>query len=423
MSSADWLKEAVIYEAFPRAFGPNGNLAEITQRIPHIADLGATVLWLMPIHPIGRKHRKGSMGSPYSISDFRAVNPDYGTEADFVDLVTAAHEAGMRVLIDWVGNHAAWDTVPMEHPGWVARDEHGEVLLGSDNWPDTVKLDYDNKDLCAYMIESMAYWLERFDIDGFRCDVAGRVPLVFWERARKVLEQVRPDIGMLAESYKSDLTERAFELAYDNRWYRAVKEVVGKQLSGRRIWKAQRSFDRIFPSHARPLRYIDNHDQRRAVELFGVEGAKSAAVLLFCSEGVPLVYNGQEMGDTTPSQAPWLFEKHEIDWAEGNAQILELYKKLIQLRKDVRPLTSGQTVELTTGDPHGMGFLRVWASQQVLVVCNLSDEECAIDLEHELLDGDIETLLERRVLGAERGRNGRLGVRLGPWGYLVANLC
>lgn len=418
MTDTHWLHRAVIYEVFPRAFSSSGTLAGVTRRLEHIAELGATVVWLMPIHPIGRRQRKGPLGSPYSIRDFRAIHPDLGSEADLHDLVSAAHGSGLRVLLDWVGNHAAWDSTAMDHPGWVRRNED-EVQLGGEGWWDTVKLDYSNPELAEHMLDALSYWVEEFRIDGFRCDVAGRVPLAFWERARSALEVIRPDIGMLAESYSADLTRRAFDVAYDGVWYRAVKETVGRQLSARRISKAHRTFVRRFPPGARPLRYIDNHDQTRAVELFGRPGAEAAAVLLLCSEGVPLIYNGQEIGDAAPSRAPWLFERHTIDWDAADDELLALYRRLIAMRKASPALACGETVPLETDCVHGMGFLRISPTEVALVVCNFSDVEHALDLGHEALDATLEIQLEHRLEGVTQAPHGRVRLRLGPWGYLV----
>jgi glycosidase len=210
-----WLRESVFYEVFPRDFSAEGNFNGITARLDELKDLGVNILWLMPIHPIGEKMRKGTVGSPYAVRDYYAINPDYGTQADLKRLVSEAHKRGMKVILDVVLNHTAWDCVLLtEHPEFYKHDADGKVIPPVREWTDVAGLNYDNPKLRQYMIEMLKYWVTTFDVDGFRCDVAHMVPVSFWEEARAELVKLKPDVLMLAEASKPDLMLKAFDADY-----------------------------------------------------------------------------------------------------------------------------------------------------------------------------------------------------------------
>src|SRR5579859_7932090 len=209
-----WLRAGVIYEVFPRNFSAEGNFNGITARLDELKDLGVDILWLMPIHPLGQKMRKGTIGSPYAVKDYYAINPEYGTEADLKRLVAEAHKRDLRVIIDIVANHTAWDSVMMQHPEYYKRDANGKIIPPVPEWTDVAGLNYGNPALREYMITMMKYWVQTCDVDGFRCDVAGNVPTDFWESARAELESVKPDIMLLAEASKPELLVKAFDMDY-----------------------------------------------------------------------------------------------------------------------------------------------------------------------------------------------------------------
>src|ERR687883_1176110 len=193
----DWIRDGVIYEIYPRAFSQQGNFNAITARLDELKDLGVTIIWLMPIHPIGQEKKKGTIGSPYAVRDYYAINPDYGTAGDLKRLVREAHARGLKVIIDIVANHTSWDSVLMKHPEFYKRDDKGNITYPYD-WYDIAALNYGNQQLRRYMTDMLKYWIREFDLDGFRCDVAGEVPTDFWERARAELEKIKPDIVMIA---------------------------------------------------------------------------------------------------------------------------------------------------------------------------------------------------------------------------------
>ncbi|HZI31746.1 MAG TPA: alpha-amylase family glycosyl hydrolase, partial [Candidatus Binatia bacterium] len=213
-SSPEWLRTGTIYEIFPRDFSPAGNLAGVTARLDDLQKLGVTILWTMPVHPIGEKFRKGGYGSPYSISDYYAIDPHYGTLADFKALVAGAHQRGMKVIMDLVANHTAWDSVMMTNKAFYKQDANGHVVPPVPEWTDVAGLNYHNPQLRQYMIAMLKYWIKVADVDGFRCDVAYMVPTSFWEQARAELGKLKPDIILLAEASKPELLTNAFNIDY-----------------------------------------------------------------------------------------------------------------------------------------------------------------------------------------------------------------
>ena len=214
-SHPEWSKNSVIYEVNVRQYTPEGTFAAFEKHLPELKKLGVDILWLMPINPIGVKNRKGSLGSYYSVKDYKAVNPEFGTEKDLKNLVSKAHEMGMHVIIDWVANHTAWDNVWVKpHPDFFTKDSSGNFVPPIADWGDVIDLNYDNKELWKYMIDAMKYWITNCNIDGFRCDVAAMVPIDFWIEARKELTETKKDIFMLAEADESYL-HRAFDMTYN----------------------------------------------------------------------------------------------------------------------------------------------------------------------------------------------------------------
>lgn len=374
---SEWVRDAVVYEVFPRAFSAEGNLRGVTARLDHVRELGATVVWLMPIQPVGAERRKGTFGSPYSIRDFRAISPDYGSAEDLKQLVDAAHARGLKLILDVVANHTAWDSVMMETPELYVRDAHGRVQPPNPDWSDVAKLDYSNPRLRAYMIDMMAYWLREYGLDGFRCDVAGLVPTDFWETARAELERIRPGLFLLAEWSTPDLMARAFDADYAWPFHAALTRVLSLGEPAAQIrttWEQER---RSFPRGSLHLRFSDNHDERRAIARFGEPASLAAAALVFSMDGIPLVYNGQEVGDTAESGGPALNERLPIFWAgaERRPSFPKAFRTLIALRREHPALRRGETVWVPSSDDGRIvSFLRRGEGEDVLVVVNLSSQ-------------------------------------------------
>lgn len=370
----DWVRDGVIYEIYPRAFSQRGNFNAITARLDELKNLGVTILWLMPIHPIGQEKKKGTIGSPYAVRDYYGINPDYGTADDLKRLAREAHARGLKVIIDIVANHTSWDSVLMKHPEFYKRDAKGNITYPYD-WYDIAALNYGNQELRRYMTDMLKHWIREFDLDGFRCDVAGEVPTDFWENARRELEQIKPDIVMLAEAHKPELQVKAFDLDYSWPLHSALTDVLQgrKPASELRVeWEKE---VQEWPKGALHMRFSDNHDERRAIARFGEPAALAASALVFTLDGVPMIYNGMEVGDTTESGAPALFEKMPIFWAiaERRKNFPAFYKDIMARRRASVALRRGTLQWVRNSDESRVvTFVRRAGNEEVLVAINLS---------------------------------------------------
>ncbi|HXY98337.1 MAG TPA: alpha-amylase family glycosyl hydrolase [Steroidobacteraceae bacterium] len=377
-ASAAWIRDGVIYEIFPRDFSAAGNLAGVTAQLDRLQQLGVTILWLMPIHPIGELHRKGPFGSPYAVRDYAAINPQYGTADDLHALVRAAHQHGMKLIIDMVANHTSWDSVMMRDPAFY-KHENGRIVPPEPDWDDVAQLDYDNPRLREYMIAMLSKWVRDFDLDGFRCDAAAYVPTSFWEEARAALERVKPDIIMLAEADQPDLLVRAFDVDYDWTLHGTLERVIYGVAPASELVVTWRRESAHFPHAALHMRFSDNHDQRRAITRFGERAALAASALMFTLDGVPMLYNGMEVGDAGESTDPALFERVPIYWESGSGHLRRwftpFYQGLIALRRTHVALTAGEVVWLENSDPgRVLTFLRRAPGETILVAINLSNQ-------------------------------------------------
>jgi len=374
-ATRDWVRDGIIYEIYPRAFSAQGNFNGVTAQLDRLRDLGVSIIWLMPIHPIGQEKKKGSIGSPYAVRDYYGVNPDYGTPADLRRLIAEAHRRGMKVVIDIVANHTSWDSVLMKHPEYYKKDAKGNITYPYD-WFDIAALDYQNQDLRKYMTDMLVHWLREFDLDGFRCDVAGEVPTDFWENARTELEKIKPDMFMLAEAHKADLLVRAFDLDYSWPFHSALTDVLQGRAGATDLRLAWEAEVKDGPRGALHMRFSDNHDERRAIARFGEPAALAASALVLTLDGVPMLYNGMEVGDTTESGAPALFEKLPVFWpiAERRPEFSRFYRQMIALRQASAALRRGSLEWLhSSDDARVVSFLRRAKDQEVLVAINFSN--------------------------------------------------
>jgi len=354
----DWSRNATLYQLNTRQFTPEGTFRAAEKQLPRLKALGIDIVWLMPIHPIGEQNRKGSLGSPYSVRDYFGVNPEFGTLDDLKHFVEAAHAQGMYVILDWVANHTAWDNpIRTEHPEWYERDYKGEFRPTPWwDWSDIIDLDYNQRGVREYMTRALKYWVREAGIDGYRCDVAGFVPVDFWNNARRELDAIKP-VFMLAEWESRDLHAEAFDMTYAWSWRSALKEVIndGANVDKLRIYYSWR--ESAYPKEAYRMTYISNHDSNAwegtQFEEFG-DGLESAIVLSVVGDGFPLLYNGQEAGNTKRLA---FFEKDPIEWKPH--PIGELYQKLFALKKENTTLWNGQW---------GAPMVRVWNTQPATVL-------------------------------------------------------
>ena len=382
--SPDWLRGRVFYEIYTRNFSQAGDFNAITARLDELKDLGVDALWLMPIHPLGEKLKKGSIGSPYCVRDFYAINPAYGTTNDFKRLVAEAHQRGMKVVMDIVAGHTAWDSVMMAHPDYYTKDASGQMHPPNPEWVDVVELDYANPALRRYMIDMMAYWLRDFGVDGFRCDTAFTVPVDFWEAARAELEKTNPQVVIITDSgARPPLLSKAFDMDYSGNLFTTLNQVMSGEQPASLIKESWLHTQDQFPKDALHLRFSDHHNMPRATARYGLAGALAAQVLILTLDGVPLFYNGMEVGDATESADPALFEKIPVFWQPGGRPPLrDLYRDLIKLRKQNTAFTAGDVIWLPNSAPgEVISFLRHDAKDEFLVLINVSSRRVAATVE------------------------------------------
>ena len=375
--SQEWVKDAVIYEIYPRQYSQKGDFNSITSDLDRLKNLGVTVLWLMPIHPIGKEKSKGTIGSPYAVKDYYAINSDYGTKADLQKLIAEAHKREMKVIIDMVANHTAWDSVMMKNKAFYTQDKTGNIIPPVADWKDVADLNYDNAELRKYMIEMLKSWVSEYDLDGFRCDVAGFVPTDFWEAARTEVDKIKPNTIWLAEWESPDLLVKAFDLDYSWANHSAMMNVLQGNVPAseiRRVWEADKA---KMPKGALRMRFSDNHDERRSITRFGEKAALAAQAFVFTLDGVPMFYNGMEAGDTTESGAPALFEKMPIFWqiAERRPEFPRFYEQMIVLRRNSAALRRGDLTWLKNSDETKvLTFTRKSGNEEILVAINFSNQ-------------------------------------------------
>ena len=354
-------RNQVIYSIFVRNHTTEGTFEGVRRDLPRIRGLGVDVIWLLPIHPIGEKARKGVLGSPYAIRDYRAVNPEYGTLDDFRRMVDEAHRLGMRCVIDVVYNHTSPDSVlAAEHPEWFYHKEDGSFGNRVGDWSDIIDLDYTDRGLWAYQIETLKYWASM--VDGFRCDVAPLVPLGFWREARAQVEAVRPGCLWLAETVDPDFisalraegfgclsdcqTYEAFDICYDYDIYPVFRDYLDGAVPLARYAEAVNRQEVTYPANYSKLRFLENHDQARAA--FLVPDGPSLlnwTAFSFFQKGTGFIYAGQEAGC---AHLPNLFYKDPVDWTGPDRS--EQFRRLCALKKHPLMADSAYTVQALPGD-------------------------------------------------------------------------
>lgn len=414
----EWARNQVIYEVNLRQYSPGGTLNEFRQHLPRLKELGAGILWFMPLQPVGIRNRKGSLGSYYSIRNYCELDPAYGTMEEFIALVNEIHSMGMYVILDWVANHTAWDHHWVEEfPAFYRRNEVGEVHPPFPEWEDVIGLDYTNRDLRNEMIESMKFWLKTADIDGFRCDMAMLVPTDFWNEARYELETVKP-VFMLAEAEQRDLTEEAFDVLYNWNLMHVWDDIAkGKYTADEIRWRVPSEIT-DFPEGADNMLFISNHDENSwngsEIERLNF-GLEAFAVLIFTLPGMPMLYSGMEAGNYRRLE---FFDKDCIEWKQD--KMAALYSKLAHLRMYNPALWSLQPksdFQILTSDRDDkiLFFKRETSGNKVIVVINLSDEHINFQLTGNGFQGNyLDAIHEILVILGDAPC-----LSLDPWGYKV----
>ncbi len=400
--SPEWLKQATIYQVWPRSFSREGTLKAITARLPYIADLGASIVYLTPINRMSTdprpEHwsqrmrwspstRSSECKNPYRIADYDAIDPEFGTEEDLRELVDSAHKVGLKVMMDIVFFHCGPDSVLLERPGFVKRTADGKPVLGRWGFP---ALNYESSELRDYLIGVLVHWVRDVKVDGFRCDVAGAVPIDFWEAARVALDKVNPEVIMLSEADSPSHLLKAFDISYNFPYYYSALEPAMR--SGESATLIRTHWERMqaaFPVGAKFLHFSGHHGRDPADVVFGVDGAAATAVLNFTIDGIPCVFNGQEFGDATlndiMAKVPIRFDLAEVNRAElrtaGGAPRLAFYKQLFELRGREPALTSGELVWLDSDAADDVvAFLRKHGDDEILVAVNLRNVKRKVSL-------------------------------------------
>jgi cyclomaltodextrinase / maltogenic alpha-amylase / neopullulanase len=382
-----WMRDMILYEVYVRDFSEEGTFQGVIKNFDRITQLGVTDIWLMPIHPIGVKDRKGSLGCPYAISDYMQVNHEYGSESDFRQLVQETHKRGMRIFIDMVANHVSPDNINVPiNPDWFHRDQEGNYIRREIDWTDVIDNDYSNPDLRAYMKEVIKYWVREFDIDGYRCDVAGMVPLDFWEEVIDDLREIKPEVFMLAEWYsRCHLCRKTFQSDYLGDLYLKLVDFTKNEFKASEVIEFYAKNRRRYPVNYLPLNFIENHDQQPASKLFGKKGFRPWAGYIFTIPGIPLIYNGQEAGHTEYLS---LFDKNPIKWEEEDPETFTYYKELIKFRKSHISTRDGHVLPLKTNNPEMTAAYGLIHFQENLI-CILNTSPVARDIEVELAGDGI----------------------------------
>lgn len=416
----EWSKNAVLYQINTRQFTEEGTFAAAEKHLPRLKDLGANILWLMPVNPIGEKNRKGTLGSPYAVKDYYAVNPEFGSLQDLKNFVAAAHKLEMRVIIDWVANHTAWDNALVrEHPEWFQKDYKGDFRPTAwRNWDDIVNLDYRHAELRRYMTGALKYWVEEADIDGYRCDVAGFVPIDFWNNARCELDAIKP-VFMLAEGESRDLHAEAFDATYAWSWFDAVHRIMkGETKTIDELFTYYGRNEASYPEEGMRMLFVTNHDKNAwegtEFEMFGA-GVEAAIVFSVVSEGIPLIYNGQEAGN---GKRLAFFEKDSIRWQSHSHG--ELYKKLFALKKENTAIWNGgwgaRMIQVpNTAANKVLSFVRRNEKDKVFAVLNLSAEPQTVSFKETLYHDSYTDYFSGEAIEL----NETAQLQLKPWDYKI----
>lgn len=425
-----WMDNAVIYEVNLRQGTPERNLKGFQKQLPRLRDLGVDVVWLMPIHPISEKNRKGILGSYYAVKDYKAVNPEFGTMEDLKEFVRTAHALGMKVILDEVCNHTGCDNAWVtEHPDYYEKDKDGK-MFGPFDWTDTYKLDYKNPATRAAMIDALEFWVKEADIDGYRCDVAGEVLTDFWEEARPKLQAIKP-VFMLAESSKPELLVKAFDADYA--WpmkdvFNAIAATKGvnsyaeehsqklPRMNAQNIPALLEKQKKEYPAGSVHMNMITNHDLNswEGTEFERLGPATGAfAVLSYTLPGMPMLYTGQEVGFNHPFE---FFETDSITPDYTANEVTAFYEMLNSLKRNKKSLSAARPNNNITfynaSDEDILAFTRDSADDAVTVIMNLSNETKPV-------------VFSKRAPAVEgmteyfNGVEAKLPSQLEPWQYVV----
>ena len=396
------LRNQVMYSVYVRNYSEDGTFAAVERDLDRIKSLGVDIIWLMPIHPVGEKAKKGELGSPYAIKDYRAVNPEFGTMDDFKSLVNAIHDKGMKCIIDVVYNHTSPDSWLVEnHPEFFYKKADGSMGNRVGDWSDIVDLDYNNKDLWEYQIDTLKMWAGI--VDGFRCDVAPLIPLEFWMKAREEVDKVNPECFWLSESVEPDFITylrsqgmvalsdsevyRVFDVCYDYDIYQIFRKYVSGECALSKYVERVNLQEYIYPANYVKLRYLENHDQDRAKSFIHTqEELMNWTAFIYFQKGMTLLYCGQE---TENDNRPSLFDKDNVKWNTGY-DISEFMHKLYEIKKTIMPANSCYSLK-AYDEADAMVGTHTFGDKTVTGIFNLKNKNLTVPVELE--DGEYVNVL------------------------------
>ena len=415
----EWSKNATIYEVNLRQYTTEGTFKAFETHLPRLKAMGVDIIWLMPIHPIGVLKRKGTLGSEYSVKDYYGVNSEYGTLADFKALVTKIHSMGMHVILDWVANHSAWDnTLATEHPNWYTKNEEGNFQPTPwYDWDDVIDFDYNVADMRKYMTNALKYWVKDCDVDGYRCDVAGFIPVDFWDNARAELDAIKP-VFMLAEWESRDLFKHAFDMTYAWTLFDKMKDATTNKKGIAGLVEYMAHDVGATPPNAYRLTFTDNHDMNswNGTQYLNFGNGLPACMVMACTvNGMPLVYSGQEAG---LNHSLRFFDKDTITWKPH--PFADMYTKLFALKHSNQALWNGAwggvMVRVYNNKMDNVvSFSREKNGQKVMPVINFSEQPTTVTLLTKFHGGTYKDLFT----GTSYTINGDATVTLPAWGYVV----
>ena len=387
------IKDGVIYEANIRQYSESGKFEDFTKDIYKLKDLGVKIIWLMPIHPISKTNRKGTLGSYYSISDYKAVNPEFGNKDDLDKLIKEAHKHDMLVILDWVANHTGWDHKWIKNkPDYYTKNEYGEITdpinptTGESwGWTDVADLNFDNMEMQNEMIKAMEYWVKEYDIDGYRLDAAHSCPVSFWKKSIERLKKIK-NVLMLAESdgYHTGGFEliELFDMSYNWSGHHVLNRIYKKENNSEDLkLNINRNLNDYSSKHVL-MNFTSNHDENTwagtVFDRYG-DGAKTFAALTYFLPGIPLIYNGQEYGLNKRLE---FFEKDFI--AKKQSDFYEFYSNLNSLKKENNILDIDSEIKfeiIETNNKNLICYKRTKNNDSMYFVANLSEESQEINTE------------------------------------------
>jgi alpha-amylase len=411
-----WIMQGNIYEVNIRQYSPEGTFTAFAKHLDRLKEMGVQTLWFMPINPISKLDRKGTMGSYYAVADYTAINPEFGSLADWKQVVQAIHDKGMKVIIDWVPNHTGADhTWLTTHPDFFVKDSSGKPAVPF-GWTDTRQLDYKNTVMQDSMIAAMKYWISNTGIDGFRCDVAWNVPAEFWNKCIPQLKELKNDLFMLAEGDKPYLLSSGFDAFYPWEMFHMMIKIAKGERPAFALDSVKNKYDTTYPKAAIELYFTSNHDENswNKSDYATFPGPVHAPFAVFTQTmggTVPLVYSGQEEPLLRPLS---FFEKDSIHF--GKFERAGFYKKLLALRKRNAALAPDASFrKVQAGNDKALyAYVREKEGKKIFVILNLSGTEQTI------------TVTDRDLLG--NPYNIFMGThepltdapwKIEPWGYVV----